>query len=106
MPENNITIAAGYTLENISRTIGAKVIPTMYAYINSKLGSDNWGDRYVAMIAMGAIIDGPSYQDIINMIGQQFLGFLELINDPVPRVRQTVAFVFYKLSEFVPQLIF
>lgn len=106
MPENNITIAAGYTLENISRTIGAKVIPTMYAYINSKLGSENWGDRYVAMIAMGAIIDGPSYQDIVNMIGQQFLGFLELINDSVPRVRQTVAFVFYKISEFVPQLIF
>jgi hypothetical protein len=41
----------------------------MYAYINTKLGNENWGDRYVAMIAMGAIIDGPSYQDIINMIG-------------------------------------
>ena len=39
MPENSITIAAGYTLENIARTIGAKVIPTMYKYINSKLGS-------------------------------------------------------------------
>lgn len=29
-----------------------------------------------------------------------------MINDPVPKVRQTVAFVFYKLSEFVPELIF
>jgi len=29
-----------------------------------------------------------------------------MINDPVPKVRQTVSFVFYKLSEFVPQLIF
>jgi hypothetical protein len=61
LPENSITISAGYTLENISRTIGAKVIPIMYNYINSKLGSQNWGDRYIAMIAMGAIIDGPSH---------------------------------------------
>ena len=29
-----------------------------------------------------------------------------MINDPVPKVRQTVAFVFYKLSEFVPEIIF
>ena len=40
------------------------------------------------------------------MIGSDFLGFLELIGDPVPKVRQTVAFVFYKISEFVPHLIF
>lgn len=31
---------------------------------------------------------------------------MEMINDPVPKVRQTVAFVYYKLSEFVPHLIF
>jgi hypothetical protein len=29
-----------------------------------------------------------------------------IIDDPVPKVRQTVAFVYYKISEFVPQLIF
>lgn len=29
-----------------------------------------------------------------------------MINDPIPKVRQTVAFVFYKLSEFVPEVIF
>lgn len=87
MPENNITIAAGYTLENIARTVGANVINTMYGYICSKLNSQNWGDRYLSMIALGAIIDGPSPQDIMSMIGDQFLAFLELINDPVPRVR-------------------
>jgi hypothetical protein len=40
------------------------------------------------------------------MVGQDFFGFMEMINDPVPKVRQTVAFVYYKLSEFVPHLIF
>lgn len=29
-----------------------------------------------------------------------------MISDPVPKVRQTVAFVFYKISEFIPHLIF
>lgn len=30
---------------------------------------------------------------------------MNMINDPIPKVRQTVGFVYYKLSEFVPELI-
>ena len=28
-----------------------------------------------------------------------------MINDPIPKVRQTAAFVLYKMSEFLPELI-
>jgi len=105
-PENNLSLSAGYTLESIARTIGNKVLDPVFNFIQPKIGSANWGDRYIGMIAFGSIIDGPNPDDIINIISGAFGDILNMINDPVPKVRQTVAFVFYKLSEYVPTLIF
>lgn len=58
------------------------------------------------MIAFGSIIDGPNSASIINIISGAYSDIIMMINDPAPKVRQTVAFVFYKLSEFVPEIIF
>ena len=78
----------------------------MLDFIHPKLQSPNWGDRYIGMIAFGSIIDGPDPNQISSIINDAFLGIIDMINDPVPKVRQTVSFVYYKLSEFVPQVIF
>lgn len=106
MPENNISISAGYTLESVARTIGNGVLQPIFNFIQDKLGSQNWGDRYIGMIAFGSIIDGPNPQEIINSIHESYLSFLAMLDDQVPKVRQTAAFVYYKISEFVPQLVF
>ena len=54
------------------------------------------------MIAFGSIIDGPNPESLASTIDQAFKDIVGMIADPVPKVRQTVAFVLYKLSEFVP----
>lgn len=38
-------------------------------------------------------------------MGDGYSGFVNIINDPVAKVRQTAAFVLYKMSEFMPNLI-
>ena len=78
----------------------------MLDFIHPKLSSPNWGDRYIGMIAFGSIIDGPDPNQICSIIADAYTGIIDMINDPVPKVRQTVSFVFYKLSEFVPQIVF
>ena len=60
MPENNLSLSAGYTLESIARTIGNSVLETIFNFIQPKISSTNWGDRYIGMIAFGSIIDGPN----------------------------------------------
>lgn len=57
------------------------------------------------MIGLGSIIDGPTPQSIATLVEDAYAHFLNMINDPVPKVRQTVAFVYYKLSEYVPEII-
>jgi importin subunit beta-1 len=62
MPENSLTLAAGYTLENITRVVGNFILSPLINFIQSKIISEKWGDRYIALIAFGSIIDGPDPQ--------------------------------------------
>ena len=104
--ENHISLSAGYALENLAKLIGDAVLNPIFDYISPKLGSADWGDRYLGMIAFGSIIDGPNPTQIITIIHTCYANIIGMINDSVAKVRQTVAFVYYKLSEFVPELIF
>lgn len=60
MPENNISLSAGYTLESIARTVGNQVLTPIFNFIQPLISSARWGDRYIGMIAFGSIIDGPA----------------------------------------------
>ena len=49
--------------------------------------STKWGDRYIGMIAFGSIIEGPEPSQIAGIISGAFTDIIEMINDPVPKVR-------------------
>jgi importin subunit beta-1 len=98
--EMNCSISSGLTLESVSKVIGDAVLTTMLDYIQPKIGSTRWIDRYTGMLAFGAILDGPNPDTICSYVGQAFEGILNMINDPIQRVRHTVSYVYYKLSEF------
>ena len=102
MPENSLTLAAGYTLENITRVVGNLILGPLLNFIQEKIVSAKWGDRYIALIAFGSIIDGPEPQQLTMAISESYQGFVNIINDPVAKVRQTAAFVLYKMAEFLP----
>lgn len=68
MAENSITISAGYALETISRTIGNKILDYIFEFIQPKLGSEDWGQRYVGMLTFASIIDGPDANSMMNII--------------------------------------
>ena len=60
MPENSITLSAGYTLENIARVAKNSILEFIFPFIQQKISSEKWGDRYISLIAFGSVIDGPS----------------------------------------------
>lgn len=82
-PEMNSTVSSGLTLESVSRLLGNEIVVPILEFIQPKLGSENWIDRYVGMIAFGSILDGPDSQYILNCVGNNLEAFLQMINDPV-----------------------
>jgi importin subunit beta-1 len=69
IPEGHCSMTAGYTLESVAKTIGDEVLNPIFNFIQPKLTSLNWGDRYIAMIAFGSIIDGPSTEALFEIVG-------------------------------------
>lgn len=65
MPENSLTVAAGYTLENITKVVGNQIVGTVINFIQERVSSQKWGDRYISLIAFGSIIDGPEQNYLI-----------------------------------------
>lgn len=57
--ETSMSLAAGNTLESISLIVRNDVVTPVLNFMQPKLSSNNWGDRYIGMIAFGSIIDGP-----------------------------------------------
>lgn len=89
----------------MSRVIKDAVLQPIFEFIHPILGSPKWTDRYIAMIALGSIMEGPNPESTANIIAEAYSYILGMLDDPIPRVRQTVAFVYYKLAEFVPEII-
>ncbi len=59
-PEMNCIISSGVTLDNISKILGNEVVNPILEFIQPKLCSDNWIERYIGMITFGSILDGPN----------------------------------------------
>ena len=74
-------------MENVARTIKDDVLGPVFAFITPKLESANWGDRYIGMIAFAAVIEGPSQESIISIIGSAFESIVNMLNDPAAKVR-------------------
>lgn len=78
----------------------------MFEFIQPKISSVNWGERYVGMLAFSSILEGPNPENLANIINDAYPNIVKMIDDPVPKVRQTVAYSLYKLSDFLAVLVF
>jgi len=46
-------------LQKISFLIGSAVMPLVVTFVQTKILSPDWKERYAALIALGAITEGP-----------------------------------------------
>lgn len=74
----------------------------MQSNINKKTGSpEDWRAREAATFAFGSILEGPSTQQLAQLVsmGLQFL--LDAMQDPNTHVRNTTAWTIGRIFEFV-----
>ena len=59
----------------------------------------DWKKRYSALLALGAITEGPDRVRFMNVIIPGLQNLILMFNDPVPRVREAIAWVMSKICE-------
>lgn len=96
-----VAMAAGACLQLYAQDTGNYVVQSTLQFVEANLNSENWRNREAAVMAFGSIIDGPDRDQLKSLIGQALPPILNLINDPVLQVKDTVAWCLGRIADMV-----
>lgn len=82
--EWTVCLAATCALENMALVMKDEILSPVLHFIQPKLASNLWVDKYVGILAFGAILEGPSPATIISNISQAFESIIGFIADETP----------------------
>ena len=97
--EFGVSISAGCCLGAISLLIGNDIMEPVLAFVSQHMQNPNWKARYSALLALGAITEGPDRQKFMSVIKPGLVGLVGMFQDPSPKVREAISWVMAKICE-------
>ena len=97
--------AAGWWLSLISLVAKDKVVEPITHFVADAINKPKWDDKYWGIVALGAILDGPSKEILYETLTPALPQLIELIDDRHQRVRYAIFWLFSKLAKLIPELI-
>ena len=93
-------------LRVLAQYAGNKVIERVISFASTQLTSDEWKRKHVALVALGAILDGPDRRKLAQLF-QEVVNFalVPCYDNVSVRVRETSAWVFSQIAEFLPEVL-
>mmetsp|Transcript_5251 Transcript_5251/g.3969 ORF Transcript_5251/g.3969 Transcript_5251/m.3969 type:complete len:168 (-) Transcript_5251:1226-1729(-) len=101
-----VSLAAGRSLEYLAQVLKDEVLLPVLEFSFPKLVSGSWFERRVGFLSLGAILEGPDPQKFMDSMNPYFLNILASLEDGSPKVKQTVAWVLYRLATCNPNIVF
>jgi len=102
----NRSTAAGCCLHLMAQNVGDPIIQDVISFVEKKIGtSSNWKDKYFGLLALGAILEGPSKESLANVLSPAMGAILSLFEDESRKVRETTAWFFSKVAQNHAQLL-
>lgn len=62
----NVCLACIQCLEHIAQILKDSIVPDMTNFAFGKINSEDWYDRYVAILTIGALMDGPNAEFMVQ----------------------------------------
>jgi importin subunit beta-1 len=96
----NRSTAAGCCLHLMAQNVGDAIIKDVINFVEGKIGEEaTWQDKYFGLLALGAILQGPSKESLLNVLAPAMGVILSLFEDPSRKVRETTAWFFSKVAQ-------
>ena len=96
----NTSTAAGCCLHLMAQNVGDQIIKIVIDFVENKIGgSAEWKDKYFGLIALGAILEGPSKEKIIEVLAPAMDTILGLYDDQSSKIRETTAWFFSRVAQ-------
>ena len=98
--------SASCCLRLIAHLLKGDVLDKVTSYAGAKINKDcSSKEKYVGLICLGAIIEGPKEMDITNTFSNAIDLLLDLLTDSNAKVRETACWVLTLLCTNAPQVL-
>lgn len=97
----NVSMSAGACLQLFAQNCGNYIVEPVLHYVEQNITSENWRQREAAVMSFGSILDGPDKAQLVNLVHQALPPILNLINDVVLQVKETVAWCIGRIADLV-----
>ena len=103
----NRSTASGCCLSLMANILGDDIIEPVTTFASEKIGNAaSWKDKYLGLLSLGAILEGPSKDNLMNVLSSSAMEtILNLYTDESRKVRETVAWFFSKVALNHPEII-
>ena len=92
--EWGVNLASGCCLVKVSLLIKDQVLQPVVDFVGANIvDQQDWKKRYAALIALGAVADGPQKQAFASMILQSSAQLFAMFKDQSIKVREAIAWV-------------
>jgi importin subunit beta-1 len=97
--ELGVALSSACCLAAMALVIGNDIMEPVLAFVGQNIQDQDWKKRYSALIALGAITEGPEKMKFMNVIIPGLTNLIQMFNDPHARVRESIAWVMSKICE-------
>lgn len=101
----NLAMAAGTCLGLVAQVVGDACVDIVLNFVSSNFQQQDWKLREAAVLAYGSIMEGPSSEKIRPTVEPIYPHLVQSLNDPVARVRDTVAWTLGRIAQFHPTIV-
>ena len=74
-------------------------MPLVVQFVSTKIHSQNWKERYAALIALGAITEGPEKSAFVQILVPSLAPLLAMFQDQSIKVREAISWVVSRICE-------
>ena len=97
--ELGVALSSGCCLAAVALIIGNHIIEPVIQFVSQNIMDQHWKKRYSALLALGAITEGPEKMKFMNVIIPGLQNLISMFNDPHAKVREAIAWVMSKICE-------
>ncbi|CDW87040.1 importin subunit beta-1-like [Stylonychia lemnae] len=97
--EFGVALSAGCCLGAISVVVGNEIMEPVLGFVSTNIQNPEWIKRYSALLALGAITEGPDKIRFMNVIIPGIQNLIQMFQDQHPKVRETIGWVMQKICE-------
>ena len=91
--EWGVNMSSGCCLQKVSLLLRNEVIQPVIGFVSSNILDQNWKNRYAALIALGAIAEGPEKPAFANILESSITNLLNMYSDSSLKVREAISWV-------------